>query len=107
MLLKNTIVGLLLGIGIVFSQSTYLTSTEPSSTIVDGVEYYQISKCPELAWFRDRVNSGNTNINAILTKNINCYTNSSIDTSLASNWEPIAYDSLGAYEGVFISCATV
>lgn len=101
MLLKNTIVGLLLGIGIVFSQSTYLTSTEPSSTIVDGVEYYQISKCPELAWFRDRVNSGNTNINAILTKNINCYTNSSIDTSLASNWEPIAYDSLGAYEGVF------
>lgn len=101
MLLKNTIVGLLLGIGIVFSQSTYLTSTEPSSTIIDGVEYYQISKCPELAWFRDQVNSGNADINAILTKNVNCYANSLIDTTNASNWEPIGKDSSNAYKGVF------
>ena len=99
MLLKNTIVGLLLGIG--FSQSTYLTSTEPSSTIIDGVEYYQISKCPELAWFRDQVNSGNADINAILTKNVNCYANSLIDTTNASNWEPIGKDSSNAYKGVF------
>lgn len=101
MLLKNTIVGLLLGIGIVFSQSTYLTSTEPSSTIIDGVEYYQISKCPELAWFRDQVNSGNADINAILTKNVNCYANSLVDTTNASNWEPIGKDSSNAYKGVF------
>lgn len=101
MLLKNTIVGLLLGIGIVFSQSTYLTSTEPSSTLIDGVEYYQISKCPELAWFRDQVNSGNADINAILTKNVNCYANSLVDTTNASNWEPIGKDSSNAYKGVF------
>ena len=100
-MLKNSIVGLLMGIGIAFSQSTYLTSTEPSKATIDGVEYYQISKCPELAWFRGQVNSGSTEINAILTKNVNCYTNSSIDTSLASSWEPIAYDSVNAYKGIF------
>ncbi len=100
-MLKNIIIGIFLGIGMAFSQSTYLTSTEPSKTTVDGEEYYQISKCPELAWFRDHVNSGNTDINAILTKNVNCYVNSLVDTTNASNWEPIGKDSSNAYKGVF------
>lgn len=90
-----------LGFNFVFSQSTYLTSIEPSKTTVEGVAYYQISKCQELAWFRDKVNSGFTEINAILTKNINCYTNSSLDTNYAASWEPIAYDSTKAYKGEF------
>lgn len=34
-----------LGFNFVFSQSTYLTSIEPSKTTVEGVAYYQISKC--------------------------------------------------------------
>ncbi len=90
-----------LGFSLAFSQSTYLTSVEPSKTTTEGVEYYQISKCQELAWFRDKVNSGFTDINAVLTKNINCYTNSSLDTNYAASWEPIAYDSSKAYKGEF------
>lgn len=84
-----------------FAQSTYLTSVEPSKTAIDGVEYYQISKCPELAWFRDQVNAGETSINAILTKNVNCYANSLVDTTNASNWIPIGKDSSVAYKGTF------
>ncbi len=98
---KKIIIGLLMGIGIAFSQSTYLTSTEPSKATIDGVEYYQISKCTELAWFRDQVNSGSTEINAILTKNVNCYANSSIDTTNVTNWIPIGRDSTHAYKGIF------
>ena len=100
-MVKKIIIGLLMGIGIVFSQSTYLTSTEPSKATIDGVEYYQISKCTELAWFRDQVNSGSTEINAILTKNVNCYANSSIDTTNVTNWIPIGRDSTHAYKGIF------
>ena len=100
-MLKNAIIVFLMGIGIAFSQSTYQTSIEPSKTIIAGVEFFQISKCPELAWFRDQVNAGETNINAILTKNVNCYANSLIDTTNASNWEPIGKDSSAAYKGVF------
>lgn len=84
-----------------FAQSTYLTSVEPSKTAIDGVEYYQISKCPELAWFRDQVNAGETSINAVLTKNVNCYANSLVDTTNASNWIPIGKDSSVAYKGIF------
>ena len=100
-MLKNAIIVFLMGIGMAFSQSTYQTSIEPSKTIIDGVEFFQISKCPELAWFRDQVNAGETNINAILTKNVNCYANSLIDTTNASNWEPIGKDSSVAYKGIF------
>lgn len=100
-MLKNAIIVFLMGIGIAFSQSTYQTSIEPSKTIIAGVEFFQISKCPELAWFRDQVNAGETNINAILTKNVNCYANSLIDTTNASNWEPIGKDSSVAYKGIF------
>ena len=95
-MIKKTIIGLLMGIGIAFSQSTYLTSTEPSKATIDGVEYYQISKCTELAWFRDQVNSGSTEINAILTKNVNCYANSASDTTNVTNWMPIGRDSTHA-----------
>ncbi|MGM9984824.1 MAG: hypothetical protein ACI38O_09115, partial [Fibrobacter intestinalis] len=100
-MLKNAIIVFLMGIGMAFSQSTYQTSIEPSKIIIDGVEFFQISKCPELAWFRDQVNAGETNINAILTKNVNCYANSLIDTTNASNWEPIGKDSSVAYKGIF------
>ncbi|MBO7062412.1 MAG: hypothetical protein J6W54_15180 [Fibrobacter sp.] len=84
-----------------FAQSTYLNSVKPSKMTIDGVEYYQISKCPELAWFRDQVNAGETDINAILTKNVNCYANSLVDTTNVSNWIPIGKDSAGAYKGIF------
>lgn len=99
---KTIILCLLAGLfSTAFAQSTYLTSVEPSKTAIDGVEYYQISKCTELAWFRDQVNAGYTDINAFLTKNVNCYANSLIDTTNASNWIPIGKDSSVAYKGIF------
>jgi hypothetical protein len=99
---KAIILCLLAGFSsVAFAQSTYLTSKEPAKTSIDGVEYYQISKCTELAWFRDQVNAGYTDINAILTKNVNCYANSLIDTTNASNWIPIGKDSSVAYKGIF------
>ena len=52
--IKTILLCLLAGLfSMAFAQSTYLTSIEPSKTTIDGVEYYQISKCTELAWFRD------------------------------------------------------
>ena len=47
-MLKNAIIVFLMGIGMAFSQSTYQTSIEPSKTIIDGVEFFQISKCNSL-----------------------------------------------------------
>ena len=99
-MMKVLIFTLLLSIGI-YAQSLYLNSAEPSFTTIDGKTFYQISRCTELAWFRDRVNAGNTDINAVLTKNINCYTSSKLDISNASNWIPIGQDSLKSYRGVF------
>ena len=100
--IKTIVLCLLVGFSsVAFAQSTYLTSKEPAKTSIDGAEYYQISKCPELAWFRDQVNVGHLDINAILTKDVNCYANTEMDTNLVSNWVVIGDSVSHAYNGIF------
>ena len=46
------------------------SSQPPISTNILGITYYQISNANEFKWFIDQVNSGNTGINIMLTKDI-------------------------------------
>ena len=44
--------------------------TEPVTQDIYGTNYYQINNANEFAWFVNTINSGSTNINGYLTKNI-------------------------------------
>src|SRR5574344_377853 len=45
-------------------------TSEPTTKIVNDTTYYVITTAEELAWFATQVNSGNTEINAILGNDI-------------------------------------
>ncbi len=74
--------------GIVFE---YSESQDNEPEKVDGV--YQIGTAAELAWFRDKVNGGDNNINAALTADI--------DLSAYENWVAIGVSSSVPYRGNF------
>ncbi|MGN0973559.1 MAG: hypothetical protein ACI4OT_02320 [Bacilli bacterium] len=66
------------------------SSSEPIISNIMGNDYYQITNANEFKWFADQINSGNTGINGMLTKDI-CL-NSQTFTSIGSS---------SAYTGVF------
>lgn len=68
------------------------TIKQPSTKTIDGRQYYAIGNPEELAWFANRVNSGDTAINAILTDDV--------DLNMKS-WKPIGFSDSVAYDGVF------
>lgn len=75
-------------------------SIEPEDTkVVDGKTFYLITAPHELAWFAEQVNSGNTDINAILTEDMMFGENGS--TSSKASWIPIGADSSHIYQGTF------
>lgn len=64
-----------------------ITKQQPSSITIDGRQYYSIETPEELAWFAQKVNSGDTAISAILSADI--------DLSM-KDWTPIV-----KYDGIF------
>lgn len=78
-------------------------TSEPTTKIVNDTTYYVITTAEELAWFATQVNSGNTEINAILgndivvreeTINVTNYTSS-------PRWIPIGKNADYEYKGIF------
>jgi len=47
-----------------------LANEAPTLKLINGESYYQISDVDDLVWFAEQVNSGNNNINAVLTQDI-------------------------------------
>lgn len=69
-------------------------ANEPSTTTIGGETYYEIESVDHLEWFRDEVNSGNNDINAILTVNLQLNSNvldanGELKGSGYEVWEPI------------------
>lgn len=88
MTIKNKILAILLAV----SFNAFAATSEPSKTSIDGRQYYEIGSPEELAWFGNKVNSGDTAISAILTA----------DIDLGSrNWTPIGKDTTCAFDGIF------
>ena len=68
------------------------TKQQPSSTTIDGRQYYSIETPEELAWFAQKVNSGDTAISAILSADI--------DLNM-KDWTPIGNTIDVKYDGIF------
>ncbi|MDY6264994.1 MAG: hypothetical protein SPM09_11350 [Fibrobacter sp.] len=85
---------ILVGLFIVSSFAVWDGSSilQPSKTTIEGRNYYQIGTPEELAWFSNKVNSGDTAISVILV--------SDIDLNMKS-WTPIGKDTTVAYDGFF------
>lgn len=82
---------LLISFSCIFSAWNGTTIKEPSTKLIDGLEYYDISSPEELAWFAEEVNSGNTAINAQL----------SADIDLGSHYLGIGKNEKVAFNGIF------
>lgn len=74
------------------------TSVQPQQSTKNGKRYYLISTPQELAWFAEYVNDGNTDANALLTKNIVV---NGTATSSSLSWTPIGSDESNAFDGIF------
>ena len=103
--------------------ATFITRAEetPSTTTIDGNDYYQLGTAEELTWFATQINAGNTDINAILTNNIvlnenlttnkliitktgasyNIYKATIISGQSVNQWTPIGNSSTAAFGGIF------
>ena len=74
------------------------SSVQPQQSTKKGKSYYLISTPQELAWFAEYVNDGNTDANALLTKNIVV---NGTATSSSLSWTPIGSDESNAFDGIF------
>ena len=77
---------LLSAAALIFAQDAAFAAIEPKEPILAG-DVYQISTKEELAWYRDAVNGGRTDIKALLTADIDLG---------GEPWEPIG----GKFDGV-------
>ncbi len=87
LLTLSTILLLLFGL----SMTSYAADA-PSTTTIDGETYYQIATADDLYWFANEVNSGELEINAVLTADI--VVNEGVmtaDSTDARVWTPISY----------------
>ena len=78
----------------------------PSAERIDGAKYYQLDSVEDLYWFAEQVNSGNSTINAILTKNIIVNEGMSENDFLngvdsLQDWTPIGNTFDNKYLGIF------
>ena len=89
---KQVLAVILAFVAVSFAAWDGSTTLEPSTTSIDGRQYYAIGSPEELAWFANKVNSRDTAISAILTADIDL---NSMD------WTPIGKDSICAFDGIF------
>ena len=95
---------LLLVMAILMPYGGAWAQTEPSSGDGSVGNPDKISTAAELAWFRDQVNSGNTTISAMLTKDIDlaefCHAKDAAKNTDELSWTPIG-NSGNKYQGTF------
>ena len=89
---KQVLAVILAFVAISFAAWDGSTTLEPSTTSIDGRQYYAIGSPEELAWFANKVNSRDTAISAILTADIDLK---------SQDWTPIGKDSICAFDGIF------
>lgn len=77
---------------LIFAEWDGISISEPSTTIIDDVQYYEIDSPEELAWFAQQVNSQDTRINAILKADINLN---------KQYWRPIGDSTKTGFDGIF------
>ena len=69
---------------------TAFARNEPSTVEIGGITYYKIRNAVDLDWFASQVNSGNTEINGLLTADIEYNSGTvSASTAGANVWTPI------------------
>ena len=74
--------------------------SEPKSTKeIDGKTFYVITCAEELTWFKNQVNKGASEINAVLTNDIHFVDDTSGISTLS--WTPIGKDSSAMFNGIF------
>lgn len=77
---------------LIFAEWDGISISEPSTSIIDDVQYYEIDSPEELAWFAQQVNSQETRINAILKVDINLN---------MQQWRPIGDSTTTGFNGIF------
>ncbi len=80
--------------------SADIQPTEPTDGDGTAEKPYQIGTAAELYWFAGLVNSGKTNINAVLTDDITINENGTLNGTPTYTWTPIG-DYINAYTGTF------
>lgn len=76
-----------------------LSTKQPKTTPINGQSYYKIKSAEELAWFAEKVNSGDSAINAVLDSNINLNMNNWIPIGNGEKKSQLA--SATAFSGIF------
>ncbi len=84
-----------------FANWTGETKEPELRTKIDGKIFYLISTPEELAWFATQVNSGKTEINAKLSKDIVLWEDSLTSGSEATSWTPIGDSLTKSFNGIF------
>ena len=89
-----------------FGASADIQPTKPTEGDGTAADPYKIGTAEELYWFAQQVNSGTTNINAVLTDNITINEdvlneNGELNSGTFREWTPIGTDYNKAYTGTF------
>lgn len=97
--MKKILYALLASASTILANWSGLTIEPEETKVIDGKNFYLITAPHELAWFAEQVNSGNTDINGILTDDIVL----GQDENYVSQtlWTPIGNDSTHIYQGIF------
>lgn len=100
-MLKWTKIFVLLFWMVSFSFANWLgEASKPQNTkTIDGKEFFWINSPEELAWFAGQVNSGISDINAVLGDDIVFGVDEK--TKSTQNWTPIGKDSTHSFAGIF------
>ena len=77
---------------LIFAEWDGISISEPSTTIINDAQYYEINSPEKLAWFAQQVNSQNTKINALLKVDINLN---------MQHWRPIGDSTKTGFDGIF------
>lgn len=96
--LKKTLAIVLATLMITLTAPMAFALDEPSTTVIDGVTYFELDSADDLYWFADKVNNDNENYktaNAILTDDI--VVNADLEGENLREWIPI-----GRTDGDFI-----
>ena len=98
---KKILALLLLAMTCSFANWTGGTKEPELRTKIDGKVFYLISTPEELAWFAAQVNSGKTEINAKLSKDIVLWDDSLPSNGEATIWQPIGDSLTKSFNGIF------
>ncbi|MBQ2973593.1 MAG: hypothetical protein IJE19_04505 [Clostridia bacterium] len=88
----NKLISILIAVAMLLSMApiSAFAAAAPPTVEIGGKTYYEIDSADDLDWFAAQVNSGNTAINASLTKNITYNSGTmSASTTGARVWTPV------------------